>query len=1096
MLQRPSFRAACSGALGSALALSLSLNAVGGAATASWLRDPALSPDGKTVAFRSNGDVYVAAVTDGNARLFAGTAAREIKPVWLPDGRSIAYSADTNGGYDVYVASIDGRAATRRLSWHSRDEVAVAVSPDGTRLLVRSGRLDLSTSRAVYPMQFESGEEPTWPRQWAGLLALPLDGGRPEPLIEPVSLEGSWDAAGARLVFSVRPGSETLFRKHERSPATWDIWVREPDGRSFKQLTHFDGQDMTPVVNPVDGLIYYLSERSGSLNVWRMPFEGDSRAEQVTFHDLYPVRDLSINAHGQMAYSYRGELYAGSPGKGIKRIPIRLPRQKPNAPAPQARDLSDALSTATLVPGGREAIVSARGELYAIERASSRRKVLFAAHEGVKLSPSLSADGRKLLVVRDGGPSSDLLLAEMPTASSSWIDGFDDRRVKTLVSATRDMILAAALSPDGRQVVYSTGTQLRLIPAGGGKSRDLLTRDSGFTEEGPPFVWHPDSRLLALPWRNLRRMPREVALLDTASGELVNVSQSGFSDSAPEWSADGRSLIWLSDRYGLRSFKGSDGTVDAVALFLDPQRQRAHEEHSKTDAKPASEAEVSAWLGALRANPARISEQRVRLTPDSAAIDAVALAPDGRFLLRLQHSHGRSEVWRQPLPEGEAARLASFAVPEKKPSEYFESVKAIQIAADSKVALVLVGGGAHWLALESGTAGKLALKDVAPGDAATEQRWVFEHMARAIERVFYRPDRLPKLNWPQHVAEYRRLLPAATEPGTFAELMQEWVGELNSSHTFFDMTPRDVPERTGSLGVIYDSNFSGEGLKLAEILRDSPLARAAPQARPGDVIVEVNGKPVPVHSDPAQWLAGTAEQQTSLVLASQGGATTRVSLKPVDSVRETELFYARWVSWRRSQTEQLSQGRLGYVHVPWMDEDTFRPMVEDILGRDVGKDGIVLDMRYNQGGWMHGPILAFLTAPLVFELRANGTVYATEPAMRAGRPIVTLVNEANYSNGFETPRALREHGVSRLVGTGIAGTGLGWNGDPLPYWEYGYGVAHDASQTLKGEDWEGAPLSPDVEVAADRAALREGRDPQLEAAVRDLLETLGKAPKP
>jgi tricorn protease len=1055
---------------------------------ARWFRDPALCPDGRFIAFRSDGDLYVAPSGGGEARLLRGTGASEIMPVWLPGGREIAYAADAEGGFDVYVIASDGTGEPRRLTSHSRDEVPVAVSPDGTRLLIRSGRLELSGSQAAYPMNFNDGEEPVWPRQWAGLQALPLDGGLPEALIEPVSLEGGWSADGA-LAFSVRPGSETVYRKHEKSPAAWDIWLREKDGRGFRQLTRFDGHDRSPVISRADGRVYYLSERSGSFNVWRMPLEGDSVAEQITRHEGFPVRGLSISDDGTLAYSYRGELHAGN-AAGVRKLSIRLPRREPKPAGLQTRDLAAEINAVTLSPSGREAVVATRGEVYAVERGSQRWRKLFSRQGGVKTSPTFSADGRSLLVVRDAGSASDLLLARRSAASVSWLEG-DEPRAQTLAAGERGVILAAALAPAGDQAVYSTGDRLNLIPVKGGAPRVVLTREQGLSEDRHPIQWHPTGAALTLPWRNLRRMSPEVAVLDLASGELLNLSQSGFVDKAPQWSADGRSLLWLSDRHGLRQFKAGESTLDVQAIFLDVQRQRARERKAAMIGEPASASELHGWLRAFEMDPALRSDRRERLTADSGAIDAVALAPSGRFLLRLQSSSAGQEVWRQPLPEGQAVKIA--VLPDAgPPREYFGSTPSLQIGTDESAALLLADGAAHWVDTTSGGLEKVVLSGVPAGDAAAERRWVLERVARNAPRVFYRPERLKALRWTEHVAESRRLLPAVSEPGEFVDLMQELVGELDSSHTFFERSPLPVAGRTGSLGVIYDTAHSGAGLKLAEILRNSPLANASPESRAGDVITAINGKVVPARTDSAEFLAGTVGEITRVTLRSADGSERTVDLKPVDGAGEAALFYARWADARRALTGKLSGGRLGYVHMPWMGEDTVRPVIEDVLGRYADAEGIVLDLRYNQGGWIHEPLVSFFSLPFAFDLRSYGVVYASEPATRAGRPIVTLVNEASYSNGFEIPRLLREHGLSRLVGRPIPGTGLGWHDDPLPYWEYGYGVAHDASQTREGEDWEGPVQAVDVEVVADRAALREGRDPQLEAAVRDLLETLGK----
>lgn len=1021
----------------------------------------------------------------GETRLLRGTAAHEMRPVWLADGRTIAFAADTAGSYDVYAIAADGSAEPARLTWHARHEIPAGASPDGTSLLVRSGRLDVDGGFAAYSFQLEGSEDESWPAEWVGLFSQPLAGGLPRPLVEPASPEGTWDAAAERLAFSVRPGTGSIYRKHERSPAAWDIWLRERDGRTFRRLTAFEGNDTTPVWSPADGHIYFLSERSGSFNVWRMPPEGDAHAEQITHHADFPVRGLAIAASGDIAYGFRGELYAGRPGGRIARVPVRLPARAAH-PQTGSLDLGAAIREAVLVPATREAIITARGAVHAVDCRSNRRRELFAGYPGAKSSPTLSADGRRLLVVHDRGDASELLLAELPAGARAWSDDAVSPRVIAF-ARTAELILRAVLSPDGARAALVRGLSLEIAHAEGGAAAVRAAHAQGLITDGRAFAWHPAGRHLALEWSNLQRREPEVAVLDTADGTFLNVSRSAFADSAPRWSPGGRALLWLSDRDGLRQFDGEHGQTDVHALFLDPAARRAHEKGRDSPGTPLGADELARLLEALRASPERLSEQRVRLSGVSARNLAFALAPSGRYLLRLEEPAGAPALSLQPLPEGEDQRVWRLALA-PEPVQPFESVDSIEIAADEREALVLAGGTARWIELGSGRSTKVDLREIVPRAAAVEQRWVFEHVVRAAERLYYRPDHLAASGWRGQVAEHRRLLAAVTHPVDFAELVGELLGELGASHTAFHYK-RPLEPRMGSLGAVYDPEHRSAGFRLAEVLPASPLMKAA-EARAGELIVRIGEAMVPAGADPARLLAVEAGKEVTIGMRAVDGTERVVRVMPIGLAEESRLFYRRWVERRRYETERLSGGRLGYVHLPWMEEDTFRALVDETLGELVTREGIVLDLRYNQGGWLHGPLLAFLAARFAFALQAHGAVVASEPALRLGRPFVVLVNTANYSNGYEVPRLLQEQGIAVLVGEPVAGTGLGGAGAPLPYPEFTYAIAHDVSLAADGQYWEGTELRPEVIVLGDRAAARAGRDVQLEAAVATLLDAL------
>lgn len=1043
----------------------------GQATAAAWLREPELSPDGQWLAFRADGDLFVASVATGKARLLRGTVAHERSPIWLPDGRGIAFASNASGNFDVFTIDVAGKGEPTQLTWHSRDELPVGVAMDGQSLLIRSGRGDLSAGFANYPLQIGAREDRRVWQPWTGIFLLPIHGGMPQSLIESNSSEATWDATGERLLISVAPSTENIFRKHDRSPATWDLWTSDPAGGNPRKLTAFEGHDTTPRWNAVDGRIYFLSERSGSFNVWSMSPRGDADAQPLTSHDRDPVRGLSISKNGRIAYSFQGGLYVGDPQEGFRKLAIRMPaRAERSADAP--RDLSAEVRQAIRVPGRPEVVVVARGEAYVIDPASGRRRTLFAAMPGVKSWPSFSADGRRLLAVRDRGDSSDLLLAQLPDGTSSWLASGGEVRATVLAPMRAEVIVRAALSPDGTRAVFTTGTSLRVIDTSSKAVRELLTAAEGLDKFDQPIVWHPDSVHLAIAYRTLKRTTSDIAVLSTHDGSLLNVTRSGFDDRDPQWSADGRKLYWLSDRDGLRAFNSLSGsTADSYALDL------------------------TGSIEALRAEPDRLDGQRVRLTATSGSVLATAFAPSGRFFLQLRDVGGRSELWRFSPPMGQAGgdEQKVMRVPEaplrgERPigvDAKAISIPSLEIAADERDVLLVVKGTAYRVDLDSGAVVALGLDGVPREHIAEAHRWLFEHVVRTIERVYYRPEFLPQIRWPEYVSAYRLLAAGVRDPLEFAELMNELLGELQGSHTYFEYEPQFKRTRSGSLGVIYDTAHDGAGWRIAEVLPGSPLAGAA---REGEVIAQVNDTLVAARTDPAKLLRETVGKSLTLRILSEGAKDREIQAVPVGNSAEGTSLYQRWVAWQRRETERLSHGRLGYVHMASMTEQPFRDLVDDVLGRFVDKQGIVFDTRFNQGGWMHEPLMSFFSAPHLFDLKSVGRIYASEPALRAGRPTIVLVNAANYSNGSEVPRLFQEHRVAKLVGEAYAGTGLGGHSDPLPFPEYRYGVAHDTCLTADGHYWENVMQQPDFPVASDRSMLRVGRDPQLEAAVEALLK--------
>ena len=275
-----------------------------------WLRYPALSPDGQTIVFSYGGDLYKVAAAGGTASVLTVNEAQDFNPVWSHDGQQIAFASDRYGNFDVFVMPASGGQATR-LTYHSASDYPSDFSPGNQSVIYTSSRLDAASNQ-----QYPSGVLPE-------LYEIPVTGGVPRQVITTPAQDTRFSPDGNTLVFHDRKGYEDEFRKHHTSSVTRDVWKYDLKTKKYTQLSTFEGEDRNPVVAPDGQNIYFLSEKSGTFNVWKMSLNGGSE-KQITTLDKHPVRYLSMSNDSTLCFSYNGELYTMKEGGQPKKVTVNV----------------------------------------------------------------------------------------------------------------------------------------------------------------------------------------------------------------------------------------------------------------------------------------------------------------------------------------------------------------------------------------------------------------------------------------------------------------------------------------------------------------------------------------------------------------------------------------------------------------------------------------------------------------------------------------------------------------------------------------------------------------------------------------------------
>jgi tricorn protease len=1047
-----------------------------------WLRHPAVSPDGQHIAFVYGGQLWRVPAGGGEAVALTGAEFSASDPVWSPDSRSIAFSANRHGNADVFVMSAKG-GEIRRLTTHSQADTPHAFSPDGKSVLFSSMRL--GDPKVAFGGQLMGAS--------IQLYSIPATGGRERLVIPIPALGASPGPDGRFILYTSLNAPENEWRKHAVSEATRDIWVYDTTAKTHRQLTTWRGEDRDAVFSADGKSVFWLNEQSGSFNVWKMAFEGDAKPVQLTAHQTHPVRFLSLTAQNDLVYGYDGEIWKlAHDAKEPQRVEVHISQGSLLGGTFFAK-MNEEVSEIAANQDGSEIAVIARGEVFVVDAASGRTRRITNTPQHER-NVSFRPDGKAVLYAseRDGRYDVYETTIDAPDATSFQTPG---ALKETRLTNTQTDITEPAYSPDGQRIAYlEDRTSLVVMDLATKKTVTAMPKglSYSYTDGDLPFVWSPDGRWLAATIGSAITS-FNIALVD-ASGQKppVNVTRSGFTSVGPQFSADGKVLLYLSMRDGLQTADSQGAELDVYATFLTQSAYDAvarssdriaapSAEPKKTDAKPEEKKAAPAWEPELD----DLSARTVRLTPFSSALQFFKLTPDGKSLVFASAGAATGFVgYKISLGKPGLAPLFTKAPP-----------AAGGVATDGKGenAFFLGAGGIERVNLLTGAAATLPFTAEVAYDLQGEMRWFFEHVWRMTQQKFYRKD-MAGVDWARYKTEYAKHLPHLRHGEDLAELLGEMAGELNSSHMGSRYQPKVAGgDATASLGLYYDHAHTGPGAKIADYLKTGPAGRADSLLRPGAIILAVNGEPIRADMDIHPLLNKTAGQPVRLsVQPAKGGA-------PVDEIVTPEPFanglvkaHARWVAQRAQLTEELSKGRLCYIYVGLMDTKNYQSFIHNLRGRCADKEAVIVDVRFNGGGHLSERLIADLSAQSTGKsYDREGNVLADLPASRWTKPSAILANSSSYSDGSLFTHYYKHAKLGPFVGEPVPGTGTAvWWIQLLPGGRLQYGIPEIGSKSADGRFYENTEDNPDVLVRRSPDAIEEGRDEQLEAAVNTMLKQL------
>lgn len=1063
------------------------------AATPLWLRDVQISPDGTEIAFCYKGDIYKVPANGGTATQLTTQASYECSPIWSPDSKQIAFASDRNGNFDLFVMSADGGAA-RRLTTHSASEIPSTFTTDGNYILFSASIQDPANS-ALFPTS-----------AMTELYKVPVTGGRTEQVLGIPAEMVCFDKSGKTFLYQDRKGFEDEWRKHHTSSITRDVWLYDSENGKHTNLTAHAGEDRNPVFAPDGQTVYFLSERDGStFNVYSFPISSPQSLKTVTHFKTHPVRFLSMGSNGTLCYTYDGEIYTQKQGDKPQKVKIDIIRDDQNTIADL--NFSNGATSATVSPDGKQVAFIVRGEVFVTSTDYNTTKQIThtpAREAGLTFSP----DNRTLAYASERNGNWELYMAKIARKEEANFPNATAIEEEVLLPSDKTERTYPQFSPDGKELAFiEDRNRLMVLNLETKKVRQVTDGSTWFsTGGGFDYSWSPDGKWFTLEFIGNRHDPySDIGMVSAQGGKIINLTNSGYTSGSPRWVLDGNAILFITERYGMRAHASWGSLNDVMLVFMnqdaydkfrlskeDYELQKELEKEQKDttetkkndkkkgDNKEKSEEKKEEKVKDIVVELNNIEDRIVRLTPNSSDLGSAIITKDGETLYYLSAFEGGYDLWKMNL--------------RKKDTKLLHKMDAgwanMEMDKDGKNLFLLGSNTMQKMGTDSESLKPISYQAHVKMDLAAERDYMFNHVYKQEQKRFYNLN-MHGIDWDAMTKAYRKFLPHIDNNYDFAELLSEYLGELNVSHTGGRFRPQLKGDATATLGLLYDWNHNGKGLLISEVVEKGPFDHARSKVKAGNIIEKIDGQEITPESDYSVLLNGKARKKTLVTLYNpQTKERWEEVIVPVSNGVMSDLLYARWVKQRAADVDKWSNGRLGYVHIESMGDDSFRSVYSDILGKYNNREGIVIDTRFNGGGRLHEDIEILFSGKKYFTQVVRGREACDMPSRRWNKPSIMVQCEANYSNAHGTPWVYSHQKIGKLVGMPVPGTMTSVSWETLQDPTLVFGIPVIGYRLPDGSYLENSQLEPDIKVANSPETVVKGEDTQLKAAVDELLKEI------
>jgi tricorn protease len=1043
---------------------------------------------GNQVVFSYGGDLWLASDAGGTARRLTAHPGREVFPRFSPDGRFIAFTGQYDGDEQVYVIPAEG-GEPERLTWYPAsgplpprwgfDHQVYGWTPDGEHVVFRSLR------------EANSGTVD------GRLYTVPRTGGLPTALPMPNSGAGDFSPDGERMVYSPLFRD---FRHWKRYEGGWaqDLYIFDLATAAVEPLAHSTRTERDPMW--IGDTVYFVSDRDDRLNLYAVdPATGE--VEQLTFSDPWDVRWPSTDHASRIVYELNGTLRVFDvTDRSDRALEITVPDDG-LWKRPRRISVGDQVEDFSLSPKGKRALFVARGEVFSAPVEHGPTRNLTRSSGARDRAAVWSPDGATIAYLSDAGGEDQIWL----------VDQLGEGDATPLTEPHDTRIYGLGWSPDGERIAYGDA-QGRLWVVTVQDGDVVMAADDPWGAIGGAD-WSPDGRHLAFTIRNPAGFSA-VHIWSIDDRQSRQVTSDLFDASSPAWGPDGDYLFYVAEHHHAPqisnlewNYAGNqrDG-IYALALRRDvepllPPRSDEVAVGDDDEAKDATDKQPEngdTTPAAIEIDVDGLGD-RVMALPVEPGNYSGLHAVEGHLL----YSNSGAFYYGRGPARPTSVHLFSFETRES--SELVSGARGSTLSADGKKLLVRTQGGFQLLDVTTGNGKPTAVSTAGLEmdlDPAAEWRQIFDETWRQFRDFFY-VENMHGYDWEAIGERYRDLLGHVVHRSDLNYVLTEMVSELNAGHTYVSGGDFEIPDRpsVGLPGARFELDSESGRYRIAHIFPGhnqeakyrSPLTEVGVDAREGDFVLAIQGRELTGDDNPYERLQHLTDPVT---LTLNDRPTTdgarEVTYRPVRS--ESTLTYLDWVLGNVDRVSEMTDGRVGYLHIPDMGSDGIAEFIKWFYPQ-IRKKGLVVDVRSNGGGNVSQMIIERLdTRVMGTRFGRTSELPSTYPSTAFHGHMACLISETSASDGDIFPHYFREAGLGPLIGKRTWGGVVG--GGYIPLIDGGsLFIPRSATNNADGEYIiEGVGVSPDIEVSNDPASVLAGRDPQLERGVAEILAAMERDP--
>ena len=1028
----------------------------------------------QNICFTYGDDLWIVAKEGGLAKRLTTTPGRETKAKFSPDGKTIAFTANYDGNYDIYTMPIEG-GVPKHITTHGMIEIVKGWTKDGKNIIFTSSA--------------ESGKQ-----RWSQAYLVSKEGGLPTkmPIDKVEELDINKDGKTVAMTDKSR-----LFRnwKRYRGGTAPDIYLFDLKSLKSEKITQNDANNELPMWH--EDLLYYLSDNGENkmANIWLYD-KNKKEHSQITFFNDYEVKFPSIGKD-DMVFEAGGQLYIMNL-KTLKptKVNLEVTGDFRNL-MPETKNVKSFVENVNIAPDGNRIVVEARGEIFTVPKKEGITLNISQSNQSAERYPSWSPDGRYIAYWSDRTGEYQLIIKDIKDNTEKQIGNFKN--------GYRYHIY---WSPDSKKVAF-VDQEMNMMYADVEKNKvEKFDQEIGLFEwglRGFKVSWSKDSRYIAYTNTN-KNLNSYLVIYDTKEAKRHPVTSAFYNDRDPVFSEDGEYLYFATDRNFDPIYSDLDNTWiypnstkiamiplakdgknpielknDTVAITIVKEEKAKDEKEDKEKKEDVKETKIDF----------ESIEQRVIILP-------VALGNGGTIA-----SAADKLVFFRGARSGSDTRngnIMYYDFKEDKEKTIIEGISGFQLSADGKAILVSQNEtlGIIEVAENQTIKDPIDLSGLKMTiDPRVEWHQIFNDVWR-FQRDFFYDKNMHGLDWEAIKKKYEPLVDYAASRYDLNIILGEVIGELNASHTYRGGGDSESVEylSSGYLGV--DWEVENGNYKIKKIITaapwdtevQSPLSSSELNVHEGDYLLSVNGENIGNNYDPNIALRGMANKTVELEISPTGKLNDARKILVKAMSDETRLRNLAWIEKNRAYVDQKSNGKIGYVYVPSTGTDGQEELVR-MYNAQNNKEGLIIDERFNNGGQIPDRFVELLDRPTLayFKVR-QGKDWQWPPKGNDG-PKAMLINGWSGSGGDAFPDYFRKRGLGPLIGTRTWGGLIGISGAPRLI-DGGYVSVPTFRMYHPDGRWfeEGHGVDPDIEVDENPGMEAQGKDVQLDKAIEVIMQEL------